>query len=279
MKGQRSPSISPFGMPIIESLVLESLNSSPKSHGTQGTHGTHETHGTLFEDAHSEGLDDLAREMAAIVHVEETSPAATGVAPLSNPPTASTPLSVSEMESSRRIRKKYGLDDDYAPSVLSSADGNEGGSFSNHPPTQGRSSHAQEIAIIQATMQLLVQHLSNGLVDVGSVDETHPLLAPFLALIEIALHHGWRGIETGVFSRPFRLWDLLKRTERHSRARDTKLNIENVRNFSSLTRSSARVRAWIRLALMNKRLAADLTLLITNEGSLFAYVLFPPRRF
>ena len=267
-------------MPIIESLVLESFESSPKSH---------RTHNTCFEDAHSEGIDDLVldltRGMTATLTVEDSykgpliahananananANASTNTSP--SPPmnnTTSTLLSASEMESSRRVRKKYGLEDDYAPSIFSTNDG-PAGSIANFPLHE-KGNHVQEVAILYGTMQILSQRLASELIESGSCDESHPLLTPFLALVETALHHGWRGLGTGVFSRPFRLWDLLKRTERLSRARDTKMNIENVRNFSSLTRSAARVRAWIRLALMNKRLAADLTLLITNEGSLIA---------
>jgi hypothetical protein len=106
-------------------------------------------------------------------------------------------------------------------------------------------------------------------------------LPHLVSLILIALQQGFISHGTGFFGARRYLWDhvIVARLYRHSPgSRDT---IENVCQFSS-TRSSlsssssslvsvARLCIWIKLCLMNKSLAAQLSFLANHEAAYVAY--------
>lgn len=183
-------------------------------------------------------------------------------------------LSASELDSSRKVRKKYGVCDECEEGVVATVTtGSSSHSSRVSEPTReapdGRSP-SRESMIIQETMQDLVGLFQEELVSGGTVEDGHPLLSPFLALIELALQHGWRSAPPSLFARPIRLWELIRRVERWSRIPEARMAIENIAQLTLLRKSSSRVKAWIRLAIMGKTLAPDLTLLLNNEGSFIA---------
>jgi hypothetical protein len=165
----------------------------------------------------------------------------------------SAELSPEEVNTSKRIRKKYGLDcptDDSSICQRQSATGRD---------------YTQEITTLHSTLQLLTRRFLEELVSGGTVENEHPLLEPFLAVLEIMLHHGWRG---GVFLSRINIWSLVKRVGKSGASKNA---VDNVRHFTSLKGSAGKLRAWIRLAMMNKCFTTDLTHLIDCEGSLISY--------
>ncbi|PJF17645.1 hypothetical protein PSACC_02539 [Paramicrosporidium saccamoebae] len=163
---------------------------------------------------------------------------------------STTELSPAEVDTSRKIRKKYGLEE------LCQTD-DSSICLSRHS-SSGRD-HGQEIAILHSTLHLLTRRFLEELVSGGTVENEHPLLEPFLAVLEVMLWHGWQGSFLGRRS----IWGLVRRTNSGA--------VENVRQWEGLKSSAGRVRAWIRLTIMNKTLATDLTHLINSEGALIAY--------
>jgi hypothetical protein len=166
---------------------------------------------------------------------------------------STTELSPSEVDTSRKIRKKYGLEE------LCHTD--DSSVCLSRQSSSGRD-HVQEISILHSTLHLLTRRFLEELVSGGTVENEHPLLEPFLAVLEVMLWHGWRSSFLGRKS----IWGLVRRTGSGA--------VENVRQWEGLKGSAGRVRAWIRLTMMNKTLATDLTHLINSEGSLIAYESF-----
>lgn len=179
-------------------------------------------------------------------------------------------LSASELDSSRKVRKKYGVCDECDERTVGAAGSSNARTSEPARETPNGRNPSREIIIIQETMQDLVGLFQEELVSGGTVEDGHPLLPPFLALIELALQHGWRSAPPSLFARPIRLWELIRRVERWSRVPEARMAIENIAQLTLLRKSSARVKAWIRLAIMGKTLAPDLTLLLNNEGPFIA---------
>lgn len=222
----------------------------------------------IFEDARSEmdegevqslaGTDKATLDLDRILSLKE-----------GNDPSSvlDSHLTALELESSRKVRKRYGLPEDGRSRTPSEAlsevrsisliDGRDAG---------------REIAIIYETAQFLVERFLEELVE-GSIVDEHPLLGHFLVLLEIALQHGWRGavLDRGFFaSVRMNIWDLLKRLEKHTSQSPTLSVLANVRQFSALRNSASRLRVWIRLSIMSKCFTNDLTLLLSNESGTFS---------
>lgn len=222
------------------------------------------------EDSFTEGLDSILATISAGPHADGAPLASAAAAPNNIPappsPVLSCELSASDLDTSERVRKKYGL------ATLASA---------ASPPEGELAMDALLRTMQQLVRQFMVEGYSSPLAD-GVVEEAHALLPAFLATMEIAL---WYGIGTGasmangsssatmspsLFKRAALRspWDLLLRLEGKDMAASQAL--ENVRQFSSLRTPSARVRAWLHVTLMNKTLAPDLSYLLSHHGSLIA---------
>jgi hypothetical protein len=223
-----------------QSATLSALNTMLNKRGSETS---------LFEDANSDSitLDDTPITDSFFAGLDNIIDEAT---PLSA-------LSANEMESSRRIRKKYGLDEPTA-SIRSS--------FSQGEILRRGRNYEREVQLLFETMQLVVRRFLEDMVSGGTVENEHPLLQPLLALIELSLYHGWRG--DGSLFIPMSLWDFLIKAQKWSKSAASRMVMENVKQFG--LRGSARIRAWIRLALMNRSLINDLTLLLSSESSLIS---------
>lgn len=256
------------------------------------------------EDSFTEGLDSILSAVSAGPHAEGvTPPAAVNGTPDNvlvppSPVLSCEQLSASELDTSERIRKKYGL---ATPASLTSPS-----------PTVAPEGELVMNALLSTMQQLVRQFMIEGysspLAD-GIVEEAHALLPVLLTTIEIALWHGigvggpslatgsafslsnatnttivapssFSSSSTGttiastvspsLFKRAALRspWDLLLRLKGKDMAASQAL--ENVRQFSSLRTPSARIRAWLRVTLMNKTLAPDLSHLLTHCCSLIA---------
>lgn len=140
--------------------------------------------------------------------------------------------------------------------------------FASEGSNKSSRQHGREAAAILAVLQSLARRIIDELVVTGlTMESEHPLLDPLCRMIEISLHHGLR-LRWG---RKNALWSLLERIPMYSDQPGSASAIENVRQFVSLKTGSARVRAWIMLALMNKCLGSDLELLFQNEQSAVQY--------
>jgi hypothetical protein len=132
-----------------------------------------------------------------------------------------------------------------------------------------RQDHGKEVATLLAIVQSLARRIIDELVVTGlTMESEHPLLDPLCRMIEIALYHGLRlrwGRKNG-------LWSLLEKIPFYSKTSGSVSAVENVRQFSSLKTGSARVRAWIMLALMNRCLGSDLELLFDIEAPAVKYM-------
>lgn len=134
--------------------------------------------------------------------------------------------------------------------------------------TDQRQDRGKEVATLLAIVQSLARRIIDELVVTGlTMESEHPLLDPLCRMIEIALYHGLRlrwGRKNG-------LWSMLEKIPFYSKNSGSVSAVENVRQFSSLKTGSARVRAWIMLALMNKCLGSDLELLFDIETPTVKY--------
>lgn len=234
---------------------------------------------SYFEDARSDSFDvipklctlqkpreELTRELDSLLDSIELHSESTSTSNHSN-------LSPSELEFSKRIRRKYGVKECSPSPSLSShttelahpsyrTGGRGGGDLGHRNPPE-------EVAIIFSTMQSIARRFLEEELSGEGVENEHALLEPFLAVLEIALHHGWRGTaEPTIFGRKISVWEFIKRLSKWTKSVASQAVIENVRQFSTLRTSAAKVRAWIRLAIMNKSFSPDLALLNSNENAL-----------
>lgn len=264
------------------------------------------------EDSFTEGLDSILSAVSAGPHAEiatlpvviaaaTTTAAATvtngtsgNVLAPPSPVLSCEQLSASELDTSERIRKKYGLKTPTSLLFPSSA----------VAPEDELVMDALMRTMQQLARQFMIEGYSSPLAD-GIVEEAHALLPVLLATMEIALWHGIgvggaltngsslslsnitsttivapssfsssstgsTGVSPSLFKRAALRspWDLLLRLKGKDMAASQAL--ENVRQFSSLRTASARIRAWLRVTLMNKTLAPDLSHLLTHYSSLIA---------
>lgn len=238
------------------------------------------------EDSFTEGLDSILATISAGPQAEDPSPTGAhltlpSAAPAPPSPVLSCELSASDLDTSERIRKKYGL---ATPASMAS------------PPSAAAAEGELAMDALLNTMQQLVRQFmvegySSPAAD-GTVEEAHALLPALLATVEIALWHGIgvgpavangpnsssstntlssvSSVSPSLFKRSVLRspWDLLLRLKGKDMAASQTL--ENIRQFSSLRTPSARMRAWLRVTLMNKTLAPDLAYLVAHHGSLIA---------
>lgn len=150
-------------------------------------------------------------------------------------------LSSSDLEYSIKVRQKYGLA--------------EPDRYNDFPG--GRVEGEDEVIV--GTLEKLARRLMDDLImgRGGSVEEGHVLLNPFLATLELSLCHRYgKSIHD--------LWhqvSALKPEDGDMVWRNVQSNVDNVRGFTLLRTGLAKLRAWLRLALMNKTLVVCLNAL------------------
>lgn len=146
-------------------------------------------------------------------------------------------LSPSELESSVRIRQKYGLNEQqkreshkslgaFAHNIQGSSDSilirnsspsyevlfrsideqlanfSENASIKSAHSFNQRRFYGKEVASIRGMMEIIVRKFMDELVSTGHpVENEHPLLPVLIALNEIFLHHGWRGNYSKIISK------------------------------------------------------------------------------
>lgn len=252
----------------------ESINSPlvPHKEGELNhTEGIDSTDSTAYEDAKSEGISEL------LLGTEPSDSRLKGSRTEMSDNLVYNDngvLTLVEMESSKRIRRKYGLMEDIlddaksmAGSVMTLLDE----TCSPRLRSKRYRNPEQECIIVHHTLQMMIKAFLNEMISGGLVEDGHPLLEPFIGALEIVLHHGWRGQEPQhLFGRTFKLWDLIKKIGKWTKVAESTLSIENIRNMASLKTSTSRIRVWIRLAMMNKSFASDLFLLVNHEGPLLS---------
>ena len=185
-------------------------------------------------------------------------------------------LSPNELANSQEIRDRYGLG-----SRSLSSNNNLSSNNPNNP-----------VNVLLGSFLSLSTQLTKQPSTI--VENEHPLLGSFCAVLECILYHGWKGSAGGrtsffassssankthsrdlftVIIRP--LYDLASKhcMDPNAPLTDASLmsstmsSIENVIQFSGLERAPAsRVRAWIRLALMSKCFATNIRLLIQQQA-------------
>lgn len=182
---------------------------------------------------------------------------------------------VSNEDINERVRQKYGLS---SPSLdqqtgLSHSKSYEEifmnvddhlTNFATASTDIGRRAYGRERATILAILQALVRKIIDESMAAGlTVESEHVLMEPLCRMIEIGLYHGLKSVR--IWSRKHGLWSLLEKAPFYSRKSSSASAIENVKQFSSLTSGTAKIRAWILLALMNKCLGNDLECLGEGE--------------
>lgn len=155
-------------------------------------------------------------------------------------------LTPHELESSKQVRRKYGIGDELHTEYI-------------HEFRGEQDLHSQ---VILNTLQKIVNAFLERLVDGCVIENENKFLEPLLVTIEIALWHGWN--RKGLFGGKT-IWDLIVTvSKKHGVSWWTA--IENVQHFSTLRNPTTRIRAWIRIALMNKSLSPCLNFLISHQG-------------
>jgi RUN and FYVE domain-containing protein 1/2 len=109
--------------------------------------------------------------------------------------------------------------------------------------------------------ELLEQSLRYG----RQLDSDHLPLQHFFIVLEHVLRHGLRP-KKGLLGPKKELWDLLQSIERYCpEAQDVTLSI---RDLPTVKTHTGRSRAWLRLALMQKKLADYLQALIEHKSEI-----------
>lgn len=153
-------------------------------------------------------------------------------------------LSSSDLEYSIKVRQKYGLTEPNGYNETST-DRMEG-----------------EDEVIVGTLEKLARRLMDDLImgRGGSVEEGHVLLKPFLSILELTLCHRYR-------KSVHDLWHQVSMIKPQNLEdadmswMNVQSNVDNVRGFTLLRTGLAKLRAWLRLALMNKTLVICLNAL------------------
>jgi RUN and FYVE domain-containing protein 1/2 len=109
--------------------------------------------------------------------------------------------------------------------------------------------------------ELLEQSLRYG----RQLDSDHLPLQHFFIVLEHVLRHGLKP-KKGLLGPKKELWDLLQSIEKYcSEAQDVTLSI---RDLPTVRTHTGRSRAWLRLALMQKKLADYLQALIDHKNEI-----------
>ena len=88
-------------------------------------------------------------------------------------------------------------------------------------------------------------------------------LHQLLVVLDLVFRHGLKNTKKSILLGKKDVWDLVQTVEKFDRASEEILN--TVRNLGSLNTSLGRVRAWVRLAIMQKKLADYMKFLVDNR--------------
>lgn len=135
-------------------------------------------------------------------------------------------------------------------------------------PSQAWDTLAVERNNIVSLSQLVVKNVvDQSLKSARQLDADNIPLHQLFIILDLALKHGLSNKRSLLIGRHKDIWDLIQHIEKlDSRAVDI---TDTVRQLSTVTTSAGRVRAWLRLAIMQKKLA-DYFKLLVDKKSLIA---------
>ncbi len=115
-------------------------------------------------------------------------------------------------------------------------------------------------------LQLVIKEVIDSSLKFGrQLDSDHVPLQHFFIVIEHILRHGFQPKKSLIGAKK-ELWDLLQQVERR---RSEAVDITaSVRDLPTVKTATGRARAWLRLAVMQKRLGDYLSALIANTDAL-----------
>ena len=100
------------------------------------------------------------------------------------------------------------------------------------------------------------------------LDSDSQPLHQLLVILDLVFRHGLKTRKSILLGRRD-VWDLVQTVEKCDRASEEIVN--TVRNLTTISTPLGRVRAWIRLAIMQKKLADYLKFLVDNRSALLDY--------
>ena len=109
----------------------------------------------------------------------------------------------------------------------------------------------------------------------SSLRHGHPLdgdsesLHHLLVVLDLVFRHGLKSSKKNILLGKRDVWDLVQTVEKCDRASEEIIN--TVRNLGSLHTAVGRVRAWVRLAIMQKKLADYMKFLVDNRQLLLDF--------
>lgn len=169
-----------------------------------------------------------------------------------------------ESENGTSLRETFKRSESWTSQTSASGSKDEGGS----PTKLARDTVAVErtnlVNICKSVVkELLEQSLRFGrIVDSDNIPQQH-----FFIVLEHILRHGLK-MKKGILGPKKEIWDILQCIEKHcSEAHDI---TTSVRELPSVKTPIGRARAWLRIALMQKKLADYLQVLIQNKNKLLS---------
>jgi len=132
-------------------------------------------------------------------------------------------------------------------------------------PTQGWDTFAIERNNIVGLSQLVIKSVVDQSLKSGrQLDADNIPLHQLFIILELALKHGLSNKRSLLIGRQKDVWDLIQHVEKlDSRAIDI---TDTVRQLSTVNTPPGRVRAWLRLATMQKKLADYFKLLVDDKS-------------
>ena len=116
---------------------------------------------------------------------------------------------------------------------------------------------------------MVVKHVVDSSLRHGQPLDSDSLpLHQLLVILDLVFRHGLKTRKSLLLGRRD-VWDLVQTVEKCDRASEEIIN--TVRNLSTINTSLGRVRAWVRLAIMQKKLADYLKFLVDNRPALLDY--------
>ncbi|XP_067214412.1 protein RUFY3 isoform X3 [Linepithema humile] len=144
---------------------------------------------------------------------------------------------------------------------------------SSPPPLQHVSSLSRDPVIIERSnlvniSKLIVKELIETSLKYGRMlDSDHMPLQHFFIVLEHVLRHGLRP-KKGLLGPKKELWDILQLVEKYcSEAQDI---TSSIRDLPTVRTAMGRARAWLRMALMQKKLADYLKVLIDHKDDILS---------
>ncbi|XP_015606034.1 protein RUFY3 isoform X4 [Cephus cinctus] len=141
------------------------------------------------------------------------------------------------------------------------------------PPLQHISSLSRDPVIIERSnlvniSKLIVKELIETSLKYGRMlDSDHMPLQHFFIVLEHVLRHGLRP-KKGLLGPKKELWDILQLVEKYcSEAQDI---TSSIRDLPTVRTAMGRARAWLRMALMQKKLADYLKVLIDHKDDILS---------